>query len=287
MSIPLAVSKMMTESLPILTPDKEQFIVAQQPFYEVVAQERSVFEAAYQSQIPILLKGPTGCGKTRFVQYMAHKLNRPLITVSCHEDLSASDLIGHYLLRGDSVFWNDGPMTAAVRLGAILYLDEIVEARKDTIVAIHSLSDHRRTLSIDKLAIQLTATEGFMLVISYNPGYQSLLKELKPSTRQRFVSLAFDYPPLEKETEIIHVESGINKDTALLLTQLAGKIRQLKSRGLDEGVSTRLLIHAARLIQSNISPFQACHAAFTQTLSDDPTLCMSIDQLILDFFPQI
>ena len=270
----------------IQTPKATDFLIESSPYYESIENECSIFEAAYNSHIPVLLKGPTGCGKTRFVHYMAHRLQRPLITVSCHEDLSASDLIGRFLLKGDEVFWSDGPMTAAVRMGAILYLDEVVEARKDTLVAIHSLSDHRRSLTIDKLATNLHAAPGFALIISYNPGYQSLLKELKPSTRQRFISLAFDYPSPSKEADIIHTESTLPLDSALLLARLAQKIRHLTDRGLQEGVSTRLLIHAARLMQGGISTHEACHAAFTQSLSDDPVLCSSIDQLILDFFPK-
>ena len=277
---------MMTNaSLPIISPDEHQFLIQQSPYYEPINSEVEVFRHSFHNHIPVLLKGPTGCGKTRFVHHMAYELQRPLITVSCHEDLSASDLIGRYLLKGDSVYWTDGPMTAAVRMGAILYLDEIVEARKDTIVAIHSLSDHRRTLSIEKLAVTIQAKTGFMLVVSYNPGYQSLLKELKTSTRQRFVSLSFDYPSIDKECDIICQESGLSQSQSLLLAKLAQKIRQLKDRGLDEGVSTRLLIHAARLIHSGLEPKVACNAAFTETLSDDPTLCSSMNQLITDFFP--
>lgn len=273
-------------SISIQTPSASDFLISEAPYYESVGNECAIFEASYQSKIPILLKGPTGCGKTRFVQYMAHKLNRPLITVSCHEDLSASDLIGRFLLKGNEVFWSDGPMTAAVRMGAILYLDEVVEARKDTIVAIHSLTDHRRSLAIDKLACNINAAPEFSLVISYNPGYQSLLKELKPSTRQRFVSLAFEYPAVEKETQIIHQESGLAIEQARLIARLAQNLRNLRDKGLHEGASTRLLIHAARLIQHGIPAQEACTAAFTQTLSDDPVLCASIAQLILDFFPQ-
>jgi len=274
-------------SIRIQTPASSEFIIHNSPYYEQIDTECSVFEAAYQNRIPVLLKGPTGCGKTRFVHHMAHRLKRPLITVSCHEDLTASDLIGRFLIQGSEVFWSDGPMTAAVRMGAILYLDEVVEARKDTIVAIHSLTDHRRTLSIDKLAANIQASNHFMLVISYNPGYQSLLKELKPSTRQRFISLGFQYPSVEKEADIIHTESGLDKEQALLLSKLAQKIRHLKERGLQEGVSTRLLVHAARLMKSGLDNYTACHVAFTQTLSDDPILCSSIDQLIMDFFPSI
>ena len=279
----------MTDStqLTIQTPNAESFQIEAPPYYESIANECTIFEAAFKSNIPVLLKGPTGCGKTRFIHHMAHKLERPLITVSCHEDLSASDLIGRFLLKGDEVFWSDGPMTAAVRMGAILYLDEVVEARKDTIVAIHSLTDHRRSLSIDKLATNIHASPGFMLVISYNPGYQSLLKELKPSTRQRFISLAFDYPEPAKEAYIIHKESGLHTETSMLLARLAQKIRHLTDRGLQEGVSTRLLIHAARLIHGGVSVHDACHVAFTQSLSDDPVLCNSIEQLVLDFFPKV
>ena len=272
-------------SLRIQSPLASEFHIESLPYYEQINDECNVFTAAYTNRIPILLKGPTGCGKTRFVHHMAYTLKRPLITISCHEDLSASDLIGRFLIQGSEVFWSDGPMTAAVRMGAILYLDEVVEARKDTIVAIHSLTDHRRTLSIDKLAVNIQASEDFMLVISYNPGYQSLLKELKPSTRQRFISLAFQYPSIEKEAEIIHTESGLNIETSTLLARLAQKIRHLRERGLQEGVSTRLLVHAGRLIHSGLPLHAACNAAFTQTLSDDPVLCASIEQLILDFFP--
>jgi len=272
-------------SLRIQTPSSTEFQIEHLPYYEQIHNECRIFTAAYNNRIPVLLKGPTGCGKTRFVHHMAYTLKRPLITISCHEDLSASDLIGRFLIQGSEVFWSDGPMTAAVRMGAILYLDEVVEARKDTIVAIHSLTDHRRTLSIDKLAVNIQASADFMLVISYNPGYQSLLKELKPSTRQRFVSLAFQYPSIEKEAEIIHTESGLDTNTSTLLARLAQKIRHLKERGLQEGVSTRLLVHAGRLINSGLPHHDACHAAFTQTLSDDPVLCSSIEQLILDFFP--
>jgi nitric oxide reductase NorQ protein len=273
-------------SISIHTPAPSDFLIEKSPYYEPVANECAIFEASHKQHVPILLKGPTGCGKTRFIHHMAHKLQRPLITVSCHEDLSASDLIGRFLIKGSEVFWSDGPMTAAVRMGAILYLDEVVEARKDTIVAIHSLTDHRRSLSIDKLATNIFASDDFSLVISYNPGYQSLLKELKPSTRQRFISLSFDYPNPEKETLIIHKESGLPTDLALLLAKLAQKIRHLTTRGLNEGVSTRLLVHAARLMQGGISTHDACRVAFTQTLSDDPVLCSSIAQLILDFFPE-
>jgi nitric oxide reductase NorQ protein len=268
----------------ILTPAKEDFINEQSPYYLPIGEEIELFEAAHKERVPLLLKGPTGCGKTRFISYMAHKLQRPLITVACHEDLTASDLIGRYLIQGDETLWSDGPMSAAVRMGAILYLDEVVEARKDTIVAIHPLTDHRRMLSIDKLAAVLEAPPEFMLVVSYNPGYQSLLKEMKPSTRQRFVSLCFDYPDPEAEAEIIEREANISSQTAQKLAKLAVNIRNLSNRGLEEGVSTRLLVHAGRLISSGIQPRSACNVAFAQTLTDDPDIRRSIQQLALDFF---
>ena len=268
----------------ILTPDPSQFVVADSPYYLPLHNEVEVFSAAWKKQVPILLKGPTGCGKTRFVSYMANQLNLPLITVSCHEDLSASDLIGRYLLQGDETIWSDGPMSAAVRMGAILYLDEIVEARKDTIVAIHPLTDHRRSLTIDKLASVLKAPENFMLVVSYNPGYQSILKEMKPSTRQRFVSLQFSYPNADQETQIICSETGLEEDVARRLAKIAVRIRNLTDRGLDEGVSTRLLVHAGRLITAGIQPIVACNTAFAQTLSDDPDMQLTIQQLSSDFF---
>ncbi len=226
----------------ILTPNKDDFLLSESPYYRQIDQEVEVFDAAFHQKVPLLLKGPNGCGKTRFVSYMAHKLGLPLITVSCHEDLTTSDLVGRYLLTGDETIWSDGPMSAAVRMGAILYLDEVVEARKDTIVAIHPLTDHRRTLAIDKLASVLQAPPEFMLVVSYNPGYQSILKEMKPSTRQRFVSILFDYPPMEAEAEIIQRESGIDEVIANRLAKIAQKIRNLTDRGLEEGVSTRLLV---------------------------------------------
>ena len=268
----------------IITPDAVEFQPKDTPFYLPIANEIEICKAAYNQRIPLLLKGPTGCGKTRFISYMAKMLGRPLITVACHEDLNASDLIGRFLLHGDETVWSDGPMTAAVRMGAILYLDEVVEARKDTIVSIHPLTDHRRTLSIDKLATTLQAPPEFMLVLSYNPGYQSVLKEMKPSTRQRFVSLVFDYPPLDVEIKIIQEESKVSAEIAHKLAKIAIKIRNLTTRGLEEGVSTRLLAHAGRLIKAGITPREACDVAFVQTLSDDPDLCSSMKQLVLDYF---
>ena len=267
-----------------LTPPVEDFLVSEDPFYLPVAREVDLFRHAWQAQIPVILMGPTGCGTTRFVSHMAYTLKRPLITVACHEDLTASDLVGRFLLQGDETLWVDGPMTAAVRHGAILYLDEVVEARKDTMVVIHPLTDHRRVLTIDKLARVLRAPPEFMLVISYNPGYQSVLKEMKPSTRQRFVSLDFDYPPANIEQQVILKESGVDVETARRLVKIGEKVRNLTSRGLEEGVSTRLLIHAARLIAQGSIPLDACEAAFARTLTDDADLQRSIQQVVADYF---
>lgn len=269
---------------PVLTPSVDDFRIRETPFYLPVADEAEVFEASWKARIPVLLKGPTGCGKTRFVAHMAHKLGRPLVTVACHEDLTASDLVGRYLLHGDDTVWVDGPLTAAVRHGAILYLDEVVEARKDTIVVIHPLTDHRRELSIDKLAAIVRAPAEFMLVVSYNPGYQSVLKELKQSTRQRFVALDFTYPPPEVEVRVVAREAGVDDGVARNLVKVAGKIRNLTSRGLDEGVSTRLVVHAGRLIAGGIAPRSATAAAFERALADDPDLQASIREVVADFF---
>ncbi len=268
----------------ILSPDPKEFLVGKNPYYLPVSNEVDIFEAAYRQNVPVLLKGPTGCGKTRFITHMAHRLNRPLITVSCHEDLSASDLIGRYLLQGDETVWSDGPLSAGVRMGAIVYLDEIVEARKDSIVSIHPLTDHRRKLFIDKLSAVLDAPKEFMLVVSYNPGYQSALKEMKPSTRQRFISLSFEHPAPDIEQKIIEMESGVDSNTAEKLAKLAVKIRNLQNRGLEEGVSTRLLVHAGKLIQSNVTAQDACKVAFAQSLSDDPDMESAIRQLCNDYF---
>lgn len=269
---------------PVITPDVAEFTVDDAPFYLPVAGEVDLFQNAWKARIPVILKGPTGCGKTRFVSYMAHRLGLPLITVACHEDLTASDLVGRYLLHGDETVWVDGPMTAAVRHGGILYLDEVVEARKDTMVVIHPLTDHRRVLNIEKLGQVLRAPPGFMLVVSYNPGYQSVLKELKQSTRQRFVALDFRYPPAGIETEVVATEGGVDADVAGRLVKVGEKVRNLTSRGLEEGVSTRLLVHAARLIGLGIDPREASAAAFERTLTDDPDLQRSIREVVADFF---
>ncbi|MGD9973131.1 MAG: CbbQ/NirQ/NorQ/GpvN family protein [Desulfatirhabdiaceae bacterium] len=252
------------------------------PYYESSGNEVTLFEAAYAARLPVMLKGPTGCGKTRFVEFMAHRLGLPLITVSCHEDLFASDLLGRYLLLNDQTIWVDGPLTRAVRMGAVCYLDEIVEARKDTTVVIHPLTDSRRTLFIDKIGESIEAHPNFIMVISYNPGYQSILKDLKQSTRQRFVSLSFDYPGLEAETEIVSHEGGVDTETALRLVTLAGKIRQIREHGLTEGASTRLLIYAAQLICRGVSLAQACRTAICLPLTDDLRLLETLNDLIDD-----
>jgi len=261
------------------------------PFYLSIADEIEIFEAAYARSLPVLLKGPTGCGKTRFVEYMTWKLvaqaedrPNPLITVACNEDLTASDLVGRYLIRGDETIWMDGPLTQAVRSGAVCYLDEIVEARKDTMVLIHPLTDHRRILPIDKLGEIINAHPDFMLVVSYNPGYQSVLKDLKPSTRQRFVSLEFGYPPRDKEAEIIAHESGLPMDTSLDLAHLAERVRELKSSGLEEGVSARLLVYAGQLIASGMGARKACDATVVRGLTDDPQTQEAIGELVSSIF---
>ncbi len=261
---------------------RNPFTVETEPFYQNTGDEVRMFEAAASSRLPVMLKGPTGCGKTRFVEYMAFRLNRPLITVACHEDLFASDLIGRYLLKNDETVWVDGPLTQAVRMGAICYLDEVVEARKDTTVVIHPLTDNRRTLSIDKKGEVIQAHPDFLMVISYNPGYQSVLKDLKQSTRQRFVALAFDYPDPDDESRIVAVEGKVDDDTAVRLVALAGKIRNIKEYGLTEGASTRLLIYAANLIRMGIAFKSACTAALCQPLTDDDRLQETLNDLIDD-----
>ncbi len=267
-----------------LTPPVQDYLVTAPPFYLPAADEVSLFEHAWRQRLPVLLKGPTGCGKTRFVAHMAHRLGRPLVTVACHEDLSASDLLGRYLLQGDETVWADGPLTAAVRHGAILYLDEVVEARKDTLVVIHPLTDDRRILPIDRLATVLRAPDAFMMVVSYNPGYQSVLKELKPSTRQRFVSIDFRYPAPDVEREVVASEAGLDVSRAGALVKVGEKIRNLTDRGLEEGVSTRLLVYAGKLVAAGVDPRSACRAAFTRTLTDDRDLQRTIDEIVADFF---
>ncbi len=231
-----------------------------------------------------MLKGPTGCGKTRFVEYMAYRLQRPLITVACHEDLFVSDLVGRYILRNEETVWMDGPLTAAVRMGAICYLDEIVEARKDTTVVVHPLTDDRRTLYIDKNGEVVPAHPDFLLVVSYNPGYQSVLKDLKQSTRQRFISFSFDYPSAENERGIIAHEAGVDNETAGKLVALGQKVRNIREQGLTEGASTRLLIYAAKLIRRGVPAVEACRAGICRPITDDPGLQETMDDLIRDMF---
>jgi nitric oxide reductase NorQ protein len=286
----------------------EEYTPEREPFYVGIGDEEQLFRAAFEQKIPVLLKGPTGCGKTRFVEYMAYHLGRPItvikeqgkaaannngagdghglsvVTVACHEDLTASDLVGRYLLEGEGTRWMDGPLTRAVKRGAICYLDEVVEARKDTTVLIHPLTDHRRLLPIEKLGQVLEASEGFLPVISYNPGYQSALKDLKHSTRQRFIALDFTYPPRETEAKIIEHESGVDAHTAVELAKLGEKVRNLREHGLGEGVSTRLLIYAGKLIAKGISARRACQVGVVWALTDDVEVQRSIEEVVSSIF---
>ena len=262
----------------------EQFIITKEPFYKPVADEVELYEAAYSAKMPVMLKGPTGCGKSRFVEYMAWKLKKPLITVACNEDMTASDLVGRFLLDKDGTVWQDGPLTRAARIGAICYLDEVVEARQDTTVVIHPLTDHRRVLPLDKKGELIEAHPDFQLVISYNPGYQSLMKDLKQSTKQRFGSLSFNYPSDSAESEIVHVETGIPMETAQKLVQIAHRARNLKGHGLDEGISTRLLVYAGQLIAKGISPMAACTMTMVTPLTDDPDMQDTLNASVETFF---
>jgi nitric oxide reductase NorQ protein len=285
----------------------EEFVIKDEPFYVPSADEIQIFEAAYRQRVPVLLKGPTGTGKTRFVEYMAWKLGQPLtlvkdqakaaangsssngavplVTVACHEDLTASDLVGRYLLDANGTRWIDGPLTRAVKAGGICYLDEIVEARKDTTVIIHPLTDHRRLLTIDKLGEVVEAADSFLLVVSYNPGYQNALKDIKHSTRQRFVALEFQFPEPEREAQIIAHESGVDETSALQLAKLGHKVRNLREHGLKEGASTRVLIYAGRLIKEGIAPRRACHVAVTWGITDDAQVQRSLDEVVAAIFP--
>lgn len=265
-----------------LSTSLDDYYIKKKPFYREIGSEVGTFEAAYRARLPIMLKGPTGCGKTRCVEHMAYRLKRPLVTVSCHEDLFAGDLIGRYLLKNDETVWVDGPLTRAVRMGAICYLDEIVEARKDTTVVIHPLTDNRRTLGIDKKGEVVRAHRDFLLVISYNPGYQSILKDLKQSTRQRFVAMEFDYPPAHLEAEIVSRESKVDPAIADRLVDLAGKIRGIREQGLTEGASTRLLIYAGSLIKGGMPVRLACRTAICLPLTDDAGVQETINDLIDD-----
>ena len=242
------------------------------PYYRAVADEVQLFEAAYAVRMPMMLKGPTGCGKTRFVEYMAWKLNKPLITLACNEDMTASDLVGRYLLDADGTRWQDGPLTLAVRYGAICYLDEVVEARQDTTVVIHPLTDARRVLPLEKKNELVSAHPDFQLVISYNPGYQSILKDLKQSTKQRFGALDFGYPVRDVEIEIVSHEAGIGPDLAAKLVTVAERARNLKGHGLEEGISTRMLIYAGSLIAQGAEPIAACHVTLIKPITDDPDI---------------
>jgi nitric oxide reductase NorQ protein len=281
----------------------EEYYVTDEPFYVPLGDEIEVFEAAYAQRVPVLLKGPTGTGKTRFVEYMAWRLSKnsptnskrakkkeqrpnvPLVTVACHEDLTASDLIGRYLLDANGTRWIDGPLTRAVKVGAICYLDEVVEARKDTTVIIHPLTDHRRTLTIDKLGEVIDAAEGFLLVVSYNPGYQSAMKDLKHSTRQRFVALEFNFPDENRESKIIEHESGVSSEIAHRLAKLGAKIRNLREHGLEEGASTRVLIYAGKLIKQGVSERRACQVAVTWGITDDLQIQRSLNEVVTSIFP--
>lgn len=250
------------------------------PYYLASGDEVSIFEQCHARNLAVMLKGPTGCGKTRFVEHMAWRLRRPLITISCHDDLSASDLIGRFLIRHDGTQWQDGPLTRAVREGAICYLDEVVEARQDTVVVLHPLTDYRRMLPIDKTGESIEAAAGFQLVISYNPGYQRMLKDLKPSTRQRFVALDFHFPPVEHEIAIVEKEGAADRPTAHALVSLGNRLRGLQDRGLAEVPSTRLLIATARLIASGIPVRAACYSALVSPLSDDASLVGAMRDLV-------
>ncbi|MBT8126810.1 MAG: CbbQ/NirQ/NorQ/GpvN family protein [Gammaproteobacteria bacterium] len=250
------------------------------PFYHAKGGEIELFEHAYRNQLPMLIKGPTGCGKTRFVQHMAARLGRPLYTVACHDDLTAADLVGRHLIGDSGTYWSDGPLTRAVREGAICYLDEVVEARKDTTVVVHPLTDDRRMLPLERTGELLNAPPEFMLVVSYNPGYQNLLKGMKPSTRQRFVALSFNFPEPELETEVLIGESGIDRRMAQRLVQLAGSLRALKDHDLEEGASTRLLVYAATLISSGMEFRDACQAALVEPLTDDEETLAALLEVI-------
>lgn len=253
-------------------------------YYRATGNETELFEQAAHHQLPVLIKGPTGCGKTRFVQHMAERLGRKLYTVACHDDLTTADLVGRHLIGTDGTYWQDGPLTRAVREGAICYLDEIIEARKDTTVVLHPLADDRRILPLDATGECLEAAPGFMLVVSYNPGYRNLLKGLKPSTRQRFVAMTFDYPEAAAEIEILTREASVDIELATRLVQLCNALRHLGTHDLEEAPSTRLLIHTARLMRSGLDPIAACEACLAQPLSDDPTTQAAILDVVKAHF---
>jgi len=262
----------------------EQYKIKQQPYYEPQFDEIELYQAAYDARLPVMIKGPTGCGKSRFVEHMAWQLGKPLITVACNEDMTASDLVGRYLLDANGTRWLDGPLTIAARIGAICYLDEIVEARQDTTVVIHPLTDHRRTLPLDKKGELVDAHEDFQLVISYNPGYQSLMKDLKQSTKQRFSALDFDYPESKVEAAIVAKEAGIDDEVAGKLVKVAHAARNLKGHGLDEGISTRLLVYAAMLMNRGIKAPRACRMALVRPITDDADIRSTLDHAIDGIF---
>jgi nitric oxide reductase NorQ protein len=255
------------------------------PFYLPVGDEEQLFSAAFRQGLPVMLKGPTGCGKTRFVEAMAHALGRPLITVACHEDLTAADLVGRHLLEGGQTVWVDGPLTRAVREGAICYLDEVVEARQDTTVVLHPLADHRRELTIDRLGITYAAAAGFLLVVSYNPGYQSVLKDLKDSTRQRMVAIELGFPPREVEEKVVAAETGVGGDVAAILVQVGEAIRRSGAASLREVASTRTLVTAGHLVAAGVPVRRAVLAGVTGPLSDDPSVAAGLEELVATFLP--
>lgn len=261
-----------------------QYTIKKEPFYQPVGDEIELYESAYATKMPVMLKGPTGCGKSRFVEYMAWKLGKPLITVACNEDMTASDLVGRFLIDINGTRWQDGPLTVAARIGAICYLDEVVEARQDTTIVIHPLTDHRRVLPLDKKGELVEAHPDFQLVISYNPGYQSMMKDLKQSTKQRFGGFKFDYPKAEIESGIIAKEAGIDLATAEKLVQIAQRSRNLKGHGLDEGISTRLLVYAGQLIAKGVPPKQACRVALVTPLTDDEDIWDTLMTAVDTFF---
>jgi nitric oxide reductase NorQ protein len=264
--------------------ENENFKIDREPFYLPQAEEIELFEAAYRNKLPVMLVGPTGSGKTRLVEHMAWKLERPLYTVACHSDLSAGDLTGRYIIKGDEVQWIDGPLSLAVKAGGIAYLDEVVEARKDVSVIIHPLTDHRRYMVVEKLGRIYKAPDTFMLVVSYNPNYQSILKELKPSTRQRFLSIHLDWPQADLEARIIHREAGVEHAVAEKLVRAAGKIRNLVHQGLEEGVSTRELVYAATLLKTGVSERAALSATMVTSLTYDQDLKLSILEVLKNYF---
>jgi len=264
--------------------DTAQYLITEQPYYRPVANEVELYNAAYSARMPLMLKGPTGCGKSRFIEYMAWKLGKPLITVACNEDMTASDLVGRFLLDASGTKWHDGPLTVAARIGAICYLDEVVEARQDTTVVIHPLTDHRRQLPLEKKGEVVRAHPDFQLVISYNPGYQSLMKDLKQSTKQRFGALDFDYPEAGIEAEIVRHETGAEPGVAEKLVQIAHRSRNLKGHGLDEGISTRLLVYAGQLIAKGIQPKAACQMTLARPITDDPDMRDTLDAAINTYF---